>query len=240
MRYENAVELLPPELLEQVQNYVSGALLYIPAREERKPREDSSYRQWIKKRNQIIVNGFRYGESIRQLAEDHFLSEETVRKIVYSRKNGETLVFRPVLSSAEEYREAGLLEVWAYTYMAFERCHRKFADALYRSEQHYFGPITLPTALVHRNTGPEREMRWRISREVFERETGRWLRRLEESTALPPMLIGYEDERFVVNCHNPMLEALRRRNIAEFPFIVRTDAEGLPVLQKVHPEICRV
>ena len=36
MKYENAKDLLPPELLTQVQKYVSGKLMYVPIAEEAK------------------------------------------------------------------------------------------------------------------------------------------------------------------------------------------------------------
>lgn len=36
MKYENARDILPPELLRQIQKHVSGQLIYIPAREKRR------------------------------------------------------------------------------------------------------------------------------------------------------------------------------------------------------------
>lgn len=41
MKYENAQDLLPEELLTQVQKYISGKLVYIPAREHH--REWAAY-----------------------------------------------------------------------------------------------------------------------------------------------------------------------------------------------------
>lgn len=241
MNYENAGAVLPPELLREVQKYAAGTLLYIPAQAENRPwGEKSGYRQALTRRNQVIFNSFRYCESIQQLSEDFHLSEETVRKIVYSKKNAERLVFRPTVRSAEEYRDAGMLAEWAYTYMRFERCHQRFAVSLYRTEQHWFGPTLLPPSLARRNTGPEKSMRWQISREIFERETAYWMRRLTEESDLPPMLIGYESGVFAANCHNPMLEALHRLKTERYPFLVRADGENLPALERDYPEICRV
>lgn len=240
MRYENAGTLLPPDLLKQVQRYASGTLLYVPAAEAEKPRrEPTGHQRWLQKRNQIILNSFRYGESMQQLAEEHFLSVETIRKIVYSKKNTEELRFRPDTGSAEAYASAGLLEEWSYTLMAFERGHRKFADRLYQHEQCYFGPVVLPLSLVQRNTGPETGMRFQISREVFERDVLHWTTLANAGQALPPILIGFENGAFVVNCFNAMLEALHRRHIKEFPFVIRVEATDLPALQRAYPALCK-
>ncbi len=34
MKYENANNILPPELIRQIQKYAAGKLLYIPQKEE--------------------------------------------------------------------------------------------------------------------------------------------------------------------------------------------------------------
>lgn len=55
MKYENAQDLLPEELLTQVQKYISGKLVYIPAREHhREWGSVSGYRQSLLDRNQNI------------------------------------------------------------------------------------------------------------------------------------------------------------------------------------------
>ena len=88
MKYINANKVLPEKLIEEIQKYVQGATLYIP-----KPETD--YMKWgtssggrgiLDRRNDNIRNAFNSGSSIQQLAEDYFLSTETIKKIVYSHK----------------------------------------------------------------------------------------------------------------------------------------------------------
>lgn len=56
MKYENAKEILPAQLLAEVQKYVGGKLLYIPVENESKSwGEASGYRQKLLKRNYMIV-----------------------------------------------------------------------------------------------------------------------------------------------------------------------------------------
>ena len=69
MKYENARDLLPELLLRQVQKYISGKLVYVPARDhKRKWGSASGARQILRQRNREICARFTIGESIEQLA----------------------------------------------------------------------------------------------------------------------------------------------------------------------------
>lgn len=84
MKYKNAFDILPDELLREVQKYVSGEALYIPSDKERKKWGDGSgARRFFAQRNEEIQNKFYHKVSIEKLAEEYCLSTETIRKIVY-------------------------------------------------------------------------------------------------------------------------------------------------------------
>ncbi len=84
MKYKNASEILPDELLREVQKYASGETLYIPNSTERKSwGHDSGARLFYKQRNEEIKNKYFRKASIDELAEEYCLSVETIRKIVY-------------------------------------------------------------------------------------------------------------------------------------------------------------
>ena len=84
MKYRNASEILPDPLLKELQKYVGGETLYIPAAGERKAwGEGSGSRRYYAQRNDDIRKKFRQGTKIGVLAEEYGLSEERVRKIVY-------------------------------------------------------------------------------------------------------------------------------------------------------------
>lgn len=87
MGYKNAVELLPPNLLKDLQEYFSGGIIYVP-KTSKKARwgELSGIRKNIDMRNQDIKKMFKTGMKVSQLADAFYLSEETIKKIVYSRK----------------------------------------------------------------------------------------------------------------------------------------------------------
>ncbi len=87
MSYKKAAEILPPRLLQEVQKYVDGGLIYIPKSSDRIGwGELTGSKDAIKKRNKEIIKLFQYGIKIDKIADDYYLSHETVRKIVYGKK----------------------------------------------------------------------------------------------------------------------------------------------------------
>ncbi|WP_462410089.1 CD3324 family protein [Neobacillus sp. Marseille-QA0830] len=88
MKYINANQVLPENLILEIQKYVQGETVYIPKQETeyRKWGTSSGGRQLLDGRNAAIRRSFMSGSSIRQLAEEYYLSTETIKKIVYSHK----------------------------------------------------------------------------------------------------------------------------------------------------------
>lgn len=87
MKYENAKEILPESLLKELQKYAGGKLLYIPIENETKGwREASGYRKKLFKRNVMISNRYKAGATLSELAEEYFLSLDSIKKIVYGKK----------------------------------------------------------------------------------------------------------------------------------------------------------
>ena len=85
MEYKKAEEILPKELLKEIQNYIQGATLYILKETHHEWGEKSGIKDKLHKRNQLIKEKFQQGNSIQSLANDFYLSEETIKKIVYKK-----------------------------------------------------------------------------------------------------------------------------------------------------------
>ncbi len=84
MKYRNASEILPDELLKEIQKYTSGEAIYIPTDKTRKKwGEGSGTRMFYEQRNEEIRYKFSCGATVEQLADEYFLSSETIRKILY-------------------------------------------------------------------------------------------------------------------------------------------------------------
>lgn len=85
VKYINAADVLPEELVEEISKYVNGELLYIPSQKEKQHwGEMSGSRKFYEDRNKEIKKLYGGGVPIKKLACDFGLSYETIRKIVKS------------------------------------------------------------------------------------------------------------------------------------------------------------
>ena len=84
MKYRNASEILPDELLKQLQQYASGELLYVPSEGRKKWGTGTGARRFYQQRNdEIRHKHFHQKVPIGDLCEEYSLSDETVRKILF-------------------------------------------------------------------------------------------------------------------------------------------------------------
>lgn len=87
MKYENAKDILPEELFEEVRKYASGKLLYVPiAGERHRWGTKSGNRLKNEKRNQEIRQLYKNGLSLEQLSARFFLTPESIKNILYTKK----------------------------------------------------------------------------------------------------------------------------------------------------------
>lgn len=87
MRYIKAEDVLPRELVAQIQCYVDGVTLYIPRKEEnRRPWGcGTSYRAELEQRNAAIRREAAEGVEIAILAHRYHLAEKSIRRIIRER-----------------------------------------------------------------------------------------------------------------------------------------------------------
>lgn len=79
MGYLNGKDVLPAELLAEIQRYVQGRSIYIPRSEHIPERRQAS---GLNRRNSEICRSFAAGIPARQLAEEYYLSVQAVYKIL--------------------------------------------------------------------------------------------------------------------------------------------------------------
>ena len=95
MVYKNARGVLPDELIEEIQKYVDGASIYIPAKTEAKTEwgHRNGTKERLAARNAEIRTLFERNVSVSELSDRYYLSSDTVRKIIRAvdkqRKNGD-------------------------------------------------------------------------------------------------------------------------------------------------------
>lgn len=204
MKYENAKDILPEQLLAEVQKYAGGKLLYIPVENEAKSwGEASGYRQKLLKRNVMISNRYKAGATLSELAEEYFLSLDSIKKIVYGKKEKE-LLFEPTVESAVRYANAGLLEEWLTLYYnAFQNGQRiSFEDII------CCGVMKVPLRLVGAG-----EMDGRESTSV------------EEADLAEPLIINYKNSDFFVDCQRRLFHELKQQKVNAYPSMLMVKKE---------------
>lgn len=82
MRYQKAEDVLPAELLTEVQRYADGVYLYIPRRSDHRKSWGNStrYREELRQRNESIRYLHREGLTTEDLAERFHLSVKTIQR----------------------------------------------------------------------------------------------------------------------------------------------------------------
>lgn len=87
MKHVKAETILPENLVKEIQKYVQGEYLYIPAGPDTRKKwgENSGNRSYIQTRNEDIRNRYMSGHKITYLAEEFFLSVDSIKKIVYAK-----------------------------------------------------------------------------------------------------------------------------------------------------------
>jgi hypothetical protein len=84
LKYRNAAEVLPINLLNEIQKHISGELLYIPTGENHvKWGEKNGSMQYYKDRNKNIKEMYDSGYTMEKIGIEFGLSLESVRKIIY-------------------------------------------------------------------------------------------------------------------------------------------------------------
>lgn len=185
MQYENAKDILPASLLEEVQKYAQGKVIYIPKQGKTKGwGEASGYREKLNKRNALICSRYAAGASIMELAEEYYLSPESVKKIVYGKKK-DLPEYSPTAYSARQYSDAGIGEEWVRIYLEKNFLDMPDDPAYFLSEL-----VKIPLRLIDEDNGPSAGADMTAFSDV-------------------PLILKYEDHRFSVLCGRGLLKQLR-------------------------------
>ncbi|SDX49000.1 CD3324 family protein [Paenibacillus sp. CF384] len=84
MNYKNGRDVLPPRLLEELQSYIQGELIYIPKQQNERAAwgEKSGSRVIIGQRNEEIYQRYASGSTVQELERQYHLSGDSIRKII--------------------------------------------------------------------------------------------------------------------------------------------------------------
>lgn len=84
MGYRKAAEILPEDIIELIQQYVDGEMIYIPRKENHRQEWGSNTRtkQELEERNRQIFQAYCGGMKANVLADRFFLSEKSIQRII--------------------------------------------------------------------------------------------------------------------------------------------------------------
>jgi len=84
MGYKKAANILPEELVKQIQEYIDGETIYIPRLSDNKKEwgSQTSTKQELQERNRNIYQDHLAGMRAEQLAEKYFLSPKSIQRII--------------------------------------------------------------------------------------------------------------------------------------------------------------
>ncbi|MDQ0116736.1 CD3324 family protein [Paenibacillus harenae] len=87
MKYVNADNIFPEELLQEIQKYIQGRMVYVPTPEGQRKKwgENSGSRKHLSHRNVAIRQQYIDGATIDELSDQFCLSNDSIKKIIYSK-----------------------------------------------------------------------------------------------------------------------------------------------------------
>lgn len=109
MKYRNAAEILPPQLLKELQKYAQGETFYVPKRKRESWGAGTGARTFYSARDRDIRARFSRGVAPGKIGEEFFISEDTVKKIVY--KKGETTMKSSEIDFSKYFWQNDLVRV---------------------------------------------------------------------------------------------------------------------------------
>lgn len=88
MKYKNANDVLPENLLALVQEYIQGEYLYVPVKDRHIAEAPTDYKNELEKRDAHIYTKYLEGMSNKQLSKIYNLSESSIRRVIVKQRKG--------------------------------------------------------------------------------------------------------------------------------------------------------
>lgn len=97
MGYLKGKEILPPEVVALIQQYVDGEYIYIPRKEENRKSwgDTTGCRKALEERDTAIYREYLSGKRAEELAEAHYLSVKSIQRIITKEKKKQQASCQP-------------------------------------------------------------------------------------------------------------------------------------------------
>src|SRR6185503_8695729 len=118
------------------------------------------------------------------------------------------------LEAARRAAHAGQLERWVHEFLCGPGRNVEFSKGLHLRPRRWHGPVEVPVESLRRSCGPEPEMPFRESRELWEQAVRYFASLPEPVEAFPPLLVRYEQGEMLISDGNHRYGAFVRRGFA--------------------------
>ncbi len=87
-QYQKATEILPLEIIEEIQKYIDGGIIYIPKKSTNKVAwgTRTKTKQLLFSRNLAIYQDFTDGMNYEELSKKYFLAIKSIQRIIRQMK----------------------------------------------------------------------------------------------------------------------------------------------------------
>lgn len=229
MKYLHRKAVLLERLLMKIKRYVASRAVHIPARNQKRPwGETSRLKRYLLKRNCAINEKFNAGVAIEALADEYYLSCQTIRSIVCAKEKETIMDYRCTLTNAQHFAKNHMLEEWIHAYLQSDGHNEAFSHGLKRLDRYFIGPVKMPLSLFTRCSGPEEDMKYRVHPDWFHAHVQQLEDEIKKEADMPPLIVHYmisgggKGGIFELNDGNHRLEAYRRLGIREYYVVVWT------------------
>ncbi len=129
MSYIRAEKVLPSELIELIQQYVSGTSIYIPCKGKKVWGSLTKSKHYYEVRNQEILSKHQKGNSTKELANEYSLTEKSIQRILRTTnmKNCQYISLREY-PELKEAAAAWFHSKWGVPKEAYLACIRAYLD----------------------------------------------------------------------------------------------------------------
>ncbi len=124
------------------------------------------------------------------------------------------------LQAALDYKKKNQIEDWIHLFLHDEGDNIPFSTGLKLEKRIFLGPIKMPLSLFKRCCGPEKHLKYIIDKDGFEQKVEAIQKRFKNGWDMPPLIINYIHDEFVLNDGNHRYEALIREKVEEYYVII--------------------
>lgn len=86
--------------------------------------------------------------TVSERADEYYLSLDSIKKIIYSKKDDRHFTYAPTIRSAVKYANIGMLEEWIQCFLLLTRKVAPNLHHFMKEEYLYFGVVKFPLRLI--------------------------------------------------------------------------------------------